>query len=269
MSKVTKRKMGSKAPMKVKKSELERYKRSASALTTRANVLPGPRMEVGSHDMFGSIHGGAFANTAPDVTLPAIAGNVVLLNDPINGQGAFYQRIGQDVKGHSVHIKGFLSVVGGSEFALQKTTAVRIMVVYDNQTNGAAPIGSDILQDISIAGDTSHVNLGVYAGNKRSGTKRFYTLMDEKIVLSTATASTESAASALANLPEGQRFIDRYIKLKGLPTRFKGNNGTALGSVADIASGGLFLVVFGRCEPDASQPIEFQFNWVSRYKWTE
>lgn len=148
---------------------------------------------------------------------PAVdtTGSIVTLNGIARGD-SISERIGRKVQMRSVHIRGHM----------QSTTTTgtaqmgRVLLVYDRQTNGAVPGITDVLDAI---GSTSHRNL--------STTMRFRVLMDRLYPLPDQTGDGEHL-----QLP-----VNEYMKIN-LPVHF--NNGDA-GTVADITTGGLYLITLG------------------------
>lgn len=147
-----------------------------------------------------------------NITLPATTvatGVLTLLNGCAQGTTAI-TRVGTRIYMKSVHIRMNLSV----NVPTSASTAIRCLVVYDKESNGAAPLATDIL-----AQDTSCAANNLY----RPG--RFTTLMDEFIHPMNGNACGY--------------FIDRYVKI-GLPVLF--NSGNA-GTVADISSGAVYVLI--------------------------
>lgn len=159
-------------------------------------------------------------------------GSITLLAVPVLGSD-FNQRIGRKILLKSVYIRGFVA----TEPALAPTAAtsaaaqqVRMMIVSDMQPNGSAPAITDILV---AATASSQLNL-----NNRD---RFRIITDKTYVLgpynnvTTATQATQIASGAqIIN-------IKKYKKLN-LEMIFNATNG---GTIADIASGALFMVWIG------------------------
>jgi len=156
---------------------------------------------------------------------------------PIPVQGAApYNRIGSKILNKSLRLRGFISV-GSSTTAGQDI--LRVLVVYDRQTNGAAPSWGDVCEGTSAAGAANSAALApINMGNR----DRFVTLMDWVVYpgCNTAGSITDSAIPLTAsNQPDGQQsfILDRYIKLKNLETHFGANTG----GVGDIRTGGIFM----------------------------
>lgn len=123
-------------------------------------------------------------------------------------------RIGRRILMKSIHMR---LTIAREDVATSTIQTVRMMVLYDRQTNGAAPAATDILDAATI---TSHRNL--------SNAARFYCLYDHVTVLSGAAGTTAD-------------FEEKFFKVN-LPVVF--NAGTA-GTVADITTGGLFILYVG------------------------
>jgi len=102
------------------------------------------------------------------------------------------------------------------------TEYARICLVYDRQTNGVAPVWSDIFEIGAGNIVTAHRNL-VNSG-------RFYMLYDK--------------AFAFGGVNSGGQYpiIETYFKRVNMPVYY--NGGTA-GTVADISTGSLYLIKIG------------------------
>lgn len=152
-----------------------------------------------------------FIDSTPSIDPPLNAGFTAptILNACIAGPLAT-NRIGRKIKMESLFIRwGFnlaATSVGGSPF--------RILIVYDKQTNAAAPTITNVLLTDDI---DSPMNL--------SNRDRFVVIMD-KLTPPISVASTFAV--------QGKKFIN----LKGLETMY---NTTEGGTVADVTTGGLFL----------------------------
>lgn len=146
--------------------------------------------------------------------IPAVATTtsvLTLLNGCLQGTSAT-TRLGRRITMKSIYIRGNLQ--------LDTTTTgfcpVRILVVYDKQANGAAPVATDILV-------TDTIN----AQNNLSNSRRFVTLFDE-VVPVIGTAGPQAA----------------HVKLyKKLQHQVEFNSGNA-GTIADIQTGSVYSVVF-------------------------
>lgn len=152
----------------------------------------------------------------------AAAGNVILLNGVATGTD-FTSRIGRKIVLKSLLLRA--NSYYTAAVSTQVGDNVRVMVVCDNQANGAAPAVTDIL----VAADpVSPMNL-----NNRD---RFRVLMDKVI----NHAGAVFAAGALTNGSPSMRSIKKYIKLN-MESIYSGTGAT----VGSLASGALYLVLIG------------------------
>lgn len=134
------------------------------------------------------------------------------LNDVAQGTSAT-TRLGRKILMKSVLVQGTLT---------NTTAQGRILIVYDRQTNGAAPAATDVL--------TSNTIMAVQNLDNRD---RFIILADIWPYAQDETLCGEVSGAGSAG-PMGYK---RYIKCN-LETIYGGN----AGSVADINSGGLFMM---------------------------
>lgn len=147
------------------------------------------------------------------VSLAANNGGAVLLLNGVAPGTALNQRVGRRILLRSLRYYLAASVTaatGVDQFH-------RVLVVLDSQPNGAALAAADVLD----GGQSSQVNI--------SNQLRFKILLDRRIYLN---ASGE---------PDSARLIDGSI---GMNTVVQFNSGVA-GTVADIATNSLYLVVLG------------------------
>lgn len=139
------------------------------------------------------------------------AGAVLLLNGLAPGTGAS-QRIGKKIVNKSIQYR--LSLDAGSAGATIFRGFVRMLIVYDKQSNATAPTVAQILEQVA---GSSHMNM--------DNRDRFTVLSDKQFALDQS-----------GGHQSGQTKM--YKKLS-LPTIF--NAGTA-GTVADITSGSIYLL---------------------------
>lgn len=189
-------------------------------------------------------------------------GSVVLLNGSVPGVQS-YQRIGRRVTCKSITIRlgihpTALGPAGGYAFDF-----ARILVVYDRQTNGALPLYSDVLQDTLTAGGLANTALSNVNINN---TKRFRILRDINRVFGPfANAAAGGASVAGAQWCQDWQPMSHklYIKLPNLTTEF--NAGVA-GTVADVSTGGIFLVFLGMAGAGVNS---FACRWASRVRFCD
>lgn len=163
------------------------------------------------------------------VTSGAVAG-MQLLNGLKLGTSAF-QRIGNKIAMKSLYwsLAFGLSAVDSDPTVdvAVLNVPVRMMVVYDKQTNGALPVGSDLLTNVTGVDNTTARAIDVNSPNNLNNKDRFVVVADKRFILS----SNGSSA----------RHIKKY---KRLNTSVSYKSGATVGNVTDITSGGLYLYFF-------------------------
>jgi len=151
-------------------------------------------------------------------TSPLLVTNTVTaLNTCVTGDD-FTNRDGRKITMKSLKLQACVSSFPGATECGQ----VRMVVVYDKQTNGAAPSGSDVFAS-NDALDFNNLN----------NRERFVTLLSCIVPYQNASSNGSSV------------IVEKYVKLN-LPTIYNATNG---GTVADIVSGGLFLLTAARSVP--------------------
>lgn len=170
-----------------------------------------------------------------------------ILNAVVNG-AELYQRVGRKLYMKSIHVRGVIQPSGASMEA-----AGRLLVIYDSQPNAAAPLIATLLQDSNAAAATtwaSEINL--------INRQRFKILRDTQFLFGAAlnvAGQTELVPDPIRN----SLNVEMFIKLNGLEAIYNATNG---GTIADIASGAIFLVAIG----DANVGT-FNFNYTSRLRY--
>lgn len=177
---------------------------------------------------------------------------LALLNGCIPGSNNA-NRIGRKVNLKSLQVQGFIIpadlTVNAGKF--------RMVIVYDKQSNGAAPTWANIMTSQSAAAvpvlDSAY-NAMVNLDNR----DRFEIIRDYKVDYAgiNTTASQTYASSPLCQV------VDMYIKLGNRETVY--NAGTA-GTIGDITSGALY-VFFIASQPNASGVT---FNGSFRVRFTD
>lgn len=198
---------------------------------TQAMVLYNPprnNYQRGVESHFGGSRGElkAFDTT---VTLAFdTAGTFSTLNLPVNGP-ELYQRIGRKIYMRNVHLRGVINLANTAANSAQDF--LRVLLIYDRQSNGALPNIASILQD-SNAGAGSSVLSEINLTNRA----RFQVLRDFQMV----PPMFQNGTFLMSGLDQTRDFqLDWFVKLRGLEAEFNGVNG---GTIADITSGSLFVV---------------------------
>lgn len=158
------------------------------------------------------------------------SGDFKLLAVPVLGTD-MNNRIGRKILLKSVYIRGHVS----SQYATTAATGItlgqlyRMIIFIDLQPNGAAPATTDLLV---TAAPQSHLNL-----NNRD---RFKILCDKQWTVDPYFYSTTASAS-VASASRQIWPVKKYKKLN-IETVFNATNG---GTIADIASGALYMFWIG------------------------
>lgn len=158
------------------------------------------------------------------------AGTFALLNNMVAGSEV-YNRVGRKTYMKSIRIRG---VIYNILTNIQDTG--RIILLYDEQPNGAQPVIADIVQD-SNAGAATTIRSNPNLNNR----ERFQILRDHTIYFPSVTNTGGVLTNENYNDTEHASYnIDWFVPLKGKETMYNGVNG---GTIADIVSGSLYLVV--------------------------
>lgn len=178
---------------------------------------------------FKSIEAGAFGGTAVNTT-----GAIALLNGCVAGAD-IGNRIGRQMELRSIQLQCINSVTASTGV----DQVHRVLLVYDRQSNGGAPAFNDVLNGATIVDFRNLANR-----------KRFKILMDKKIQLS---ASSES----------GSREVWQYYRKLRHPVQY---NGGSAGTIADIQTGSLYIMMIGQEAPGATAG---DMKYVTRVRFTD
>lgn len=204
----------------------QRFRQASARTQVARSLLPPPsRVEKKNIDRNGTTDASATES-------------VNLLNGCVQGV-TDSTRVGRRVLMKSVQVRARISRESASSSTIQQ---VRLAIVYDRQSNGAAPVfGTDV-----YSGGVSNVTM---LRNLANG-GRFQVLADE--VLTVGATSTD--------LQTG--FWEKYIRLNH-PVYYNAVNG---GTVADIQTGGLFFCYIGNT---AAGSDDVDVLWESRVRYTD
>lgn len=159
-------------------------------------------------------------------------GRVELLNPVVQGTDNF-NRVGRKINMKSVHVRGVI-------FPKDPTISIprdhlRLLLVYDKQTNALLPSGNDVLMDSNAVAGTSsfsHVNL--------ANRERFVILRDTLVNVPQYDATSLDSRNDFPNL-DPALHIDWYVSLKGKDSIYNQLNN---GNIGDIQTGALFLLCY-------------------------
>lgn len=145
--------------------------------------------------------------------------SIVLLNGLSLGTAA-QTRVGRKINMRSIMMRAYFNAA-----ATTTSGFVRVMLVYDRQANGTAPTAADILAQGGTPFITSINNL--------DNRERFLVIHDKTRYLSAGSAVSDTNAIY-------------YKKYKRLALETTYNSGSS-GTVGDINTGAMYLVVFTSC----------------------
>lgn len=168
----------------------------------------------------------------------------------------FFNRIGRMISMKSIHIRG--QIFKSDNHAIFNDY-LRLMLVYDSQVNGATPAIATLLQDRDVDGD---VRTNSFSGLNMEEVSRFRILRDHRVPIGLDAAGVANGG-VYQSLETGDLNINWFVKLKGLVSHYQANAGT----VADIVTGALWLVTFGRGDPDTESNWKVKF--CSRLKFSD
>lgn len=180
-----------------------------------------------------------------DVATAAIASSTIAgpptfqcVNASVVG-AELYQRVGRKTYNKSLHFRANFSPSGAASESYN-----RLIIFYDSNPNGAAPVIGDLIRDSNAAAgvtEKSEINL--------FNRERFQILRDYPLI-GGSTTNIAGAAEIIPDPIKSTYNIDFFIPLKGLETVFNAVNG---GTIADIQTGAIFWVLFGDANAGAWQ----------------
>lgn len=163
-------------------------------------------------------------------------GSVTGLNF-IRAGNSFFNRIGRRVELKNITLSCSITPLR----TVAQPDYVRVMVIYDRQTNGAAPVLADILQSVDQAGAATNT---AFSGINLNNRDRFKIFIDERITLPSTTVTAGVITNPGFVDPVKTTFnIKRFAKLGREITQYKADSAPAV--VGDISTGGLFLLAVG------------------------
>lgn len=185
---------------------------------------------------------------------------IFTLLNPIQEGSSFYNRIGRKICLRSIRLTGQIcprqgiSTPGGPDY-------LRVMIIYDRQTNGNFPTFSDVLTSYDNTGATtstcqSHLNM--------NNTERFKVVRDIRISISSDAVAGANIIDEQVIDYKGKYNIDEYSKLRGYETHYKASSNPAV--IGDISTGGLYLMTVGG---NVVGSAGYSCIWTSRCRYTD
>ena len=230
-----------------RRSGFRRFSRYRGANRAMRGYRRPTKMELKLRDAFGT--------ALPLSGTPQI----ILLNGTTNGSN-FWNRLGSRASMKNIYIKLFWNKNPAYAPAdvFSPNAIYRISLVYDKQTRGAAPLVSDIWANIDNSGSLTS---SLSAAMNPESRDRFVVLMDK---FYNTWAQTDYGSYNTTISAGRSTMIKKFIKLKNAEVLYNtGNTGT----VSDIESGGLFLIL--HCSVVATADAPFNFTYNTRLRWTD
>lgn len=163
------------------------------------------------------------------------AGSIVLLNSLREGP-SIYERIGRTVCMKSIYINGvFTRPPAGAQITNQ--AIIRLMIVYDSQSNGVAPTFANIVQSYNaIANVQSNVTDQLNPDTR----DRFKVLCDKIVSLpgSLFAGPVQATTPPWSSLPADVR-VQLFCPLKNLETKYS----LGVVGIGAIATGSLHMIL--------------------------
>lgn len=171
-------------------------------------------------------------------------------------------RIGRKIKTASIRINGgFFPQMQTSNH--RSPTQVRLMVVYDRQTNGNLPVLSDVIQCIDQAGTQT---TDIYCGMNLNNRDRFLVLHDSFHFLPGLSDNTATGVQNGYPTNSDNYQVNVYRKIKNLETLYKADSSPAV--IGDISTGSIFMLAIHETlgtETDAGTYWEWHGNMRLRF----
>jgi len=216
-------------------------------------VMPRASGETKILDVINATNGAAQVSVAM-VNVPLI----FCINAVTIGAGA-WNRIGRKITMKSLYLQGWFSGAIGTTVACYGMNA-RILIVYDKQTNGAAPVIADIIADqINNTGGDVRVT-ALTSGINMNNRERFEVILDKRFWLPGITAAGGQGINSGAT----NGTVEEFRNLRGRETQFRSD--TVPSTVADIASGSLLMITMSDV---AATQAPWQFTFSSRLKYKD
>lgn len=224
----------------------------------RAPQIPRQLMPRGETKCFDVVNAN---NGAAQV---AIACNDVPLLFCINavtvGAGA-WNRIGRRITLKSLYLQGFFTSNLAAIAAASIAQNVRIMIIYDKQSNGTLPVIGDVLRDQINNLGTDWSVLCQTSGLNMNNRDRFEIILDKRFMLPGVTAT---GGAGVFGGGDQTHTVEEFRNLKGREVQFRSD--TVPSTIADIAAGSLIMITFGD-RPNTASPWLLTFS--CRIKYTD
>lgn len=192
-------------------------------------------------------------STSATIAIDSTA-NKTLLNAVIAGN-AIQNRLARRIRMHSLRIMG--QIIQTQAGAAPVDDLIHVFVVYDKQPNAAAFVVADLLQVCDAGGTTGTTN---FSFQNMSNAKRFKILRHWKRKVEVTGAAINQPAQETTDYTTSTT-LDLYVPLRDCDTQY---NAGAAGTITDIQSGALYLLVLGG-QSAANSQYSLQYNARLRF----
>lgn len=168
----------------------------------------------------------------------------VLLNPLVQGDTSI-TRTADTIKATSIQMRGSVLLDADN----LSGNICRVIIFWDRQPNGVAPVFSDVLDTTTITSATSNT---IYAPYNLKNAPRFKILYDKAKAINVMQDLTTAAGTVVSAVPCTSSYWKAKIPLNRECNYGLGNAGT----IADISSNALFVLLLSDI-PAASQPPNF------------
>lgn len=194
-----------------------------------------------------------YLDTVHNSTANSTTGSFQLLNGMVQGDTDI-TRTGNELDATSIQCRGYCYLDSNVAGAVNTVRTVRLLVFWDQQPNGSAPVVGDILATTTI---TNLIN----SPYNRDNQKRFKILIDKRITLNPSTLLTDSGSGNYVLTPTRVSF--RFKRKLARTVKYDGNAGT----IADLTTNSLYSFI---CCDDQVTNNEFPlFQMGYRFIWKD
>lgn len=180
-----------------------------------------------------------------------------LLNSLVTGD-TNKDRDGKAILVKSIYLRGRIFLNG--DIDASAPDHLRMVIVYDRQSNGAAPTWASVMQSVDSGNNVTNTS---FSFTNQDNTDRYQILMDkhfgaQDVVANAATTASSQLQQHVVGTPQDISF---YRKVN-LPTRY----GSSAGGIADIQMGAIYLLQFGLI---ASASAAWSFQGEARLRFSD
>ena len=183
-----------------------------------------------------------------------------LLGGVIAGTG-FVNRIGRTIVNKKLTLN--FAIKPSVPASLMEATHLRAIVVYDAQTNGTAPLWSDVIQSYNWQQVASSLTQDSLNPNNKD---RFKILMDKQWFMDATTAAGLDMNGLAPTMKEVS--FQRTLSLRNMITKYQADTGV-LPAPSDISTGGLFLLLQQDTAITGTNTAGYSLDYTSRLVFSD